>query len=47
VLAREAVAWGPTDLAVSPERLVEARRLADSWPMAEAPAVADHPMEPV
>jgi zinc/manganese transport system ATP-binding protein len=47
VLAREAVAWGPTDLAVSPERLVEARRLAESWPMAEAPAVADHPMEPV
>jgi zinc/manganese transport system ATP-binding protein len=47
VLARAAVAWGPTDLAVSPERLIEARRLAESWNAADAPTVPAHPLEPV
>jgi zinc/manganese transport system ATP-binding protein len=47
VLAREAVAWGPTDQAVSPERLVEARRLAESWNAADEPAASARPMEPV
>jgi zinc/manganese transport system ATP-binding protein len=47
VLAREAVAWGPTDQAVSPERLIEARRMAESWNAADEPAASARPMEPV
>jgi zinc/manganese transport system ATP-binding protein len=43
VLAREAVAWGPTDQAVSSEQLTRARRMAESW---TAPA-PPRPMEPV
>ncbi|MDB5458265.1 MAG: transporter ATP-binding protein [Caulobacteraceae bacterium] len=47
VLAREAVAWGPTDTTVSPERLIEARRLAESWNTADEPPVSARPMESV
>jgi len=46
VLARTAVAWGPTDLAVSPEQMIEAHRLAERWAGADDPAVSDHPLEP-
>jgi zinc/manganese transport system ATP-binding protein len=31
LLAREAVAWGPTEAALKPERLLEARRLSEAW----------------
>jgi len=31
LLAREAVAWGPTDEALTPERLLRARRLSEAW----------------
>jgi zinc/manganese transport system ATP-binding protein len=47
VLAREAVAWGPTDQAVSPERLIEARRLAEGWNTADEPSVSVRQIEPV
>ena len=47
LLAREAVAWGPTDQAVSPELLTLARRLAQTWNTADEPAVSRRPMEPV
>ena len=35
VLAREAVAWGPSALALAPDPLARARRMADSWRVAE------------
>lgn len=35
LLAREAVAWGPTDEALKPENLLKARRLSEAW--------SDHP----
>jgi zinc/manganese transport system ATP-binding protein len=47
VLAREAVAWGPTDQAVSPEQLTRARRLAQTWNTADEPAASRRPMAPV
>jgi zinc/manganese transport system ATP-binding protein len=47
VLAREAVAWGPTDQAVSPERLIEARRMAETWNAADEPPVSARPLESV
>jgi zinc/manganese transport system ATP-binding protein len=31
LLAREKVAWGPTEEALGPERLLEARRLSEAW----------------
>jgi len=40
VLARQAVAWGPTEAAVSPEQLTRARKLAESWNLADEPPVA-------
>lgn len=45
VLAREAVAWGPTPDAVSPEQLTRARKLAESWNLADEPPVAVHDRE--
>jgi zinc/manganese transport system ATP-binding protein len=47
VLAREAVAWGPTDQAISPEQLTLARRLAQTWNTADEPPATRRPMEPV
>ena len=47
VLAREAVAWGPTDQSISPERLIEARRMAESWNAADELPVSARPLEPV
>jgi len=47
VLAREAVAWGPTHQAVSSEQLTRARRLAESWNAADEPAASRRSMEPV
>ena len=40
VMARQAVAWGPTDEAVAPEQLTQARKLAENWNLADEPAVA-------
>jgi zinc/manganese transport system ATP-binding protein len=31
LLARRPVAWGPTDIALTPETLLEARRMIESW----------------
>jgi zinc/manganese transport system ATP-binding protein len=31
LLAREAVAWGPTEEALNPENLLRARRLSEAW----------------
>ena len=45
VLAREAVAWGPTDQAISPERLTRARRMAETWTPSDDPTVPAHPTE--
>jgi zinc/manganese transport system ATP-binding protein len=44
VLARQAVAWGPTDGAVAPEQLTRARKLAENWTLAGEPpaAVLEH-----
>ena len=39
VMARQAVAWGPTEQAVAPEQLTQARRLAESWNTADEPSV--------
>jgi zinc/manganese transport system ATP-binding protein len=39
VLAREAVAWGPTDQALSTDRLTRARRMAESWSPADGPSM--------
>ena len=47
VLARRAVAWGPTDQSVSTEQLTRARKLAESWNMADEPPAAVRPMEQV
>jgi zinc/manganese transport system ATP-binding protein len=47
LLAREAVAWGPTDRAVSPELLTRARRLAQTWNTPDESAASRRPMEPV
>jgi zinc/manganese transport system ATP-binding protein len=47
VLAREAVAWGPTDQALAPDRLIEARRRAEGWNTADEPPVSARPLEPV
>ena len=44
VMARQAVAWGPTDGAISPEQLTRARKLAESWNMSDEPPVTvQHP----
>jgi zinc/manganese transport system ATP-binding protein len=44
VLARQAVAWGPTARAIAPEQLTRARRLAETWNFAdEPPASVHHP----
>ena len=44
VMARQAVAWGPTVEAVSPEQLTHARKLAESWNVSDEPPVAlQHP----
>ncbi len=40
VLARDKVAWGPTDEALKPEHLLEARRLSEAW--SEDAPVCDH-----
>jgi zinc/manganese transport system ATP-binding protein len=37
VMARQAVAWGPTDQAISPEQLTRARKLAESWNVSDEP----------
>ena len=43
VMARQAVAWGPTEQSVSPEQLTRARKLAESWNASdEPPAAARH-----
>jgi zinc/manganese transport system ATP-binding protein len=39
VMARQAVAWGPTVEAVSPEQLTRARKLAESWNVSDEPPV--------
>jgi zinc/manganese transport system ATP-binding protein len=44
VMARQAVAWGPTVEAVSPEQLTHARKLAESWNVSDEPPVTvQHP----
>jgi zinc/manganese transport system ATP-binding protein len=40
VMARQAVAWGPTDGAIAPDQLTRARKLAESWNLADEPPVA-------
>ena len=40
VIARQAVAWGPTDAAIAPDQLTRARKLAESWNLADEPPVA-------
>lgn len=40
VMARQAVAWGPTDRAISPEQLTRARKLAESWNVSDEPPVS-------
>ena len=40
VMARQAVAWGPTDEAIAPAQLVQARKLAENWNLADEPAAA-------
>ena len=40
VMARQAVAWGPTDQAISPEQLTYARKLAESWNVSDEPPVS-------
>ena len=47
VMARQAVAWGPTDQSVSPEQLTQARKLAESWNVSDEQPVAARPMESV
>jgi zinc/manganese transport system ATP-binding protein len=46
VLARQAVAWGPTEDAVSPEQLTRARKLAESWNTQYEPAASARPPIP-
>jgi zinc/manganese transport system ATP-binding protein len=40
VMARQAVAWGPTDKAIAPAQLVRARKLAENWNLADEPPAA-------
>ena len=40
VMARQAVAWGPTQKAIAPDQLTRARKLAESWNLADEPAAA-------
>jgi zinc/manganese transport system ATP-binding protein len=40
VIARQAVAWGPTDKAIAPEKLTRARKLAENWNLADEPPAA-------
>ena len=40
VMARQAVAWGPTVGAISPEQLTRARKLAESWNVSDEPPAA-------
>jgi zinc/manganese transport system ATP-binding protein len=40
VLARQAVAWGPTARAIAPEQLTRARKLAENWNLSGEPPVA-------
>ena len=40
LLAREAVAWGPTKDALAADNLLRARRLSEAW--ADDPAVCHH-----
>ena len=40
VMARQPVAWGPTDHAIAPEQLTRARKLAESWNLADEPPAA-------
>jgi zinc/manganese transport system ATP-binding protein len=47
LLARQAVAWGPTDQAISPELLTRARKLAEAWNTADEPTVLARHHEPV
>jgi zinc/manganese transport system ATP-binding protein len=42
VMARQAVAWGPTDQAIAPEQLTRARKLAESWNLADEPPASIH-----
>jgi zinc/manganese transport system ATP-binding protein len=46
VLAREQVAWGPSDLALAPEPLARARRLSRRWSTDEAALAAPRQREP-
>ncbi len=45
VMARQAVAWGPTDQAIAPERLTHARKLAESWNVSDEPPASIHQTE--
>ena len=45
VLARQAVAWGPTVDSMSPELMTRARKLAENWNASDEPAVTARPME--
>jgi zinc/manganese transport system ATP-binding protein len=45
LLAREKVAWGPTEEALRPERLLEARRLSEAW-NDQAPVCSAHGEDP-
>jgi zinc/manganese transport system ATP-binding protein len=45
VMARQAVAWGPTDRAIAPEQLTRARKLAESWNVSDEPPVSVHRQE--
>lgn len=47
VMARQAVAWGPTDQAVAPEHLIRARRMAENWNVSDDRPVAVRQSEPV
>jgi zinc/manganese transport system ATP-binding protein len=47
VLAREAVAWGPTHEAIAPDQLTRARKLAENWNLADEPPASVQQAEPV
>jgi zinc/manganese transport system ATP-binding protein len=40
VMARQAVAWGPTDQAIASDQLTRARKLAENWNLADEPPAA-------
>ncbi|MGZ3315624.1 MAG: ATP-binding cassette domain-containing protein, partial [Caulobacteraceae bacterium] len=40
VMARQAVVWGPTQKAIAPDQLTRARKLAESWNLADEPPAA-------